>query len=157
MRTHRDSLRTGTLVKTKQRAASAAPFAPWIHLPTRDSDSCPLELIFQRQLEEAGIRGVVLECLCVGYIACIRIEVIGGGIAERWMVQYVESIRAELEVLLMPRRKVLEERHIDAIVARSVALIGLPAKVLNHCGKIRNWCRDQVPGQRVGKGAGVVP
>jgi len=109
-------------------------------------ESCRLERIFQRQLEETCIRRVVLEALCAGYIACIRIEVIGGGIAERWMVQYVESISAELEVLLMPRRKVLEERHIYAVVSRSVDLIGLPAKVLDHCGKIRNWCRDQVTG-----------
>jgi hypothetical protein len=85
-----------------------------------------LEGVLQGQLKEARIRCVVLEELRSGNQATIRVVVGDGGITQRWMIQHIECIRAELQILLSPSWKALEQGHVDLIVARSIHIV-LPA------------------------------
>lgn len=121
-----------------------------------------LKHILRRKLEESGIRREVLEDLWRRDATPGR--VITGVVwsAESWMIQKVESIYSQLEILLTPGREVLEERHIDTIVSRSIDLVGLPAKISNCVGdarhlRTRSRDRNEAPIQRIGKCARVIP
>src|SRR5882757_7068446 len=83
-----------------------------------------LECVLQRELEEACIRGIVLEELWTSNLSTRTFtNTLIRWVIERGMIEYVECICTELQILFTPRREVLEDRHIHAIVSRPVDLI----------------------------------
>src|SRR6202034_1013351 len=78
------------------------------------------------------------------------------------LVEYVEAVGAELDRLLPPYREGFEERHINALVPRTMKNIGLPAQILNRClfagnFRTRTTLGNNAARRRIGEGAGVVP
>jgi len=91
----------------------------------------PLEHVLQGRLKEARVRSVVLEELLTCDLAPLWTNALVGRITPGWMVQQVESIRAELQILLTPDGEVLEQGHIHRGVPGTVDHIGTRAKISN--------------------------
>lgn len=120
--------------------------------------SC-LEGVLQRELQEAGIGGVVLEELCSRDLAALWADALVGRIAPRGLVQQVEGIRAELQILFTEGDEVFEQRHVNCGISGPVDLIG-PATREGYRGAFIGYnvgSRDPVSGQRILERTGVVP
>src|ERR1700735_29458 len=59
------------------------------------------------------------------------------------MIQYVESIRPELQVLLAPGWECLEQRHIYLVVPWSVHVVLYTAKKSDRCSLVGDRCSVQ--------------
>ena len=86
-----------------------------------------LEHILAGQLEEPGIRGVVLEALNTGDLTGGPVQAGVTDWAPTGVIEQVEGVRAELEVLRAPGMEVLEQGHIHALISRTVDLVLLCA------------------------------
>ena len=118
-----------------------------------------LEGVFQRELQEAGIGGVVLKKLRSRDLAALRSDTLVGRIAPRGLIEQIKGIRAELQILFAEGDEVLEQRHINRGISGSVNLIGPAAKEGYRRGLIGYdiGSRDQIPGQRILERTRVVP
>src|ERR1700677_4421493 len=85
--------------------------------------SAVLEHVLCGNLEEPGIRVVILELLSRSDITACVVQSCVGRIIPRGMIEKVEGIRPQLYVLLAPGFEVLEPGHIDTLKSRSINLV----------------------------------
>jgi len=104
--------------------------------PTLNVVGCQLENVLQRKLEEPGVGGVVLEEFRARDLSAVRTVVRDGRIRPCRMIEKIEGICPELQILLPPGGEVLEERHVHAIVARTVERVLSAAQKGDRCRRI---------------------
>src|ERR1700744_6302448 len=117
-----------------------------------------LEGIFCRKLKESGIRSITLQRLGPCNLAAVRVVGLDGWICQGRMVEQVERVRTELKVLLAERRKTLEKRYVQAVVAWTVDQIGGATEVgQSRVAGDERALGDHISGQWIGESAGVIP